>query len=819
MSATVTASYEKLAAFYLGKEFDLELGALRENLVLYDAKDLTTHAICVGMTGSGKTGLCLSLLEEAAIDGIPAIALDPKGDLGNLMLTFPDLAPEAFRPWIDEAEASRKGLTPQAFAADTAARWKQGLADWGQDGARIQRFRDAAEIAVYTPGSSAGLPITVLRSFDAPPPALLADGDAMRERVQAAVSGLLALLGIHADPVRSREHILLSNILDVAWRAGRNLDLPGLIRDIQTPPFDKVGVFDLESFFPNKDRFELAMSLNNLLASPGFSAWLEGEPLHIGNLLYTPAGKPRIAILSIAHLSDAERMFFVTILLNEVLAWTRTQSGTSSLRAILYMDEIFGYFPPTANPPSKLPMLTLLKQARAFGVGVVLATQNPVDLDYKGLSNTGTWFIGRLQTERDKLRVLDGLQGASASSGAAFDRGSMDRILSGLGSRVFLLHNVHEDHPVIFQTRWALSFLRGPLTRPQIETLMAPYKAARAAQSPTHAAEAEPTAPPDSHTSERPVVPSSIREYFLPREHAVGDGNRLVYRPAIVAACRLHYVRVSAKLDEYSDLTLLAPLPEGSPHVDWPQAETLPAHVEFDQPPPDPHARFADVPADGISPTKYNAWEKDLKSHLVQHREAAIYHCKELKTYSRLGETEGEFRGRIGHAVHEQRDLHVARLRKRYESKFAMLQDRIRRAQDRVEREQEQLGRQKMNTAISVGATLLGAVMGRKLTSARNIGRVSTAMRGAGRAGKEKMDIQRALAELDAQQQKLLDLEADFARDVDGLEASLDPTALELEPIHVRPRKSDISLRAFGLAWIPWRVTPEGIAEPLHAAP
>ena len=350
------------------------------------------------------------------------IAIDPKGDLGNLLLTFPELRPEDFLPWVDPDEAARQGLTREQFAAQTAEHWREGLADWGQDGARIARFRDAADLAIYTPGSSAGLPLTVLRSFAAPPPGLAGQAEAYRERIASAVSGLLALLGIDADPISSREHILLSNILDHAWRAGHDLDMAGVIHAVQSPPFQKVGVIDLETFFPAKDRFALAMKLNNLLASPGFAAWMEGEPLDVGGLLSTREGKPRLSIISIAHLSDDERMFFVTILLNEVLAWVRSQPGTSSLRAVLYMDEIFGYFPPTANPPSKMPMLTLLKQARAFGLGVVLATQNPVDLDYKGLSNAGTWFLGRLQTQRDKDRVLEGLEGASTAAGHAFDR-------------------------------------------------------------------------------------------------------------------------------------------------------------------------------------------------------------------------------------------------------------------------------------------------------------------------------------------------------------------------------------------------------------
>jgi hypothetical protein len=468
--------YEKLGVFYLGREIEAETGAARDELLLYDSKDLTTHAVCVGMTGSGKTGLCLALLEEAALDGIPAICIDPKGDLGNLLLTFPQLAPADFAPWVDGADAARKGVSPEQLAQDTAAVWKKGLGDWGQGLERIARLREAADLAIYTPGSNTGLPLSVLRSFAAPAPELLEDAPAMRDRIATLVCGLLALLGRDADPLQSREHILLANLLEHAWRAGQTLDMPGLIAAVQKPPFDKVGAFDLDTFYPPKERLALAMAINNLLASPGFAAWLEGEPLDAQRLLFTPEGKPRIAIVSIAHLADAERMFIVTLLLNEVIAWMRAQSGTSSLRAILYMDEIFGYFPPTANPPSKAPMLTLLKQARAYGLGCVLATQNPVDLDYKGLSNAGTWFIGRLQTERDKMRVLEGLESALAGAGG-YDRPTLDRMMSGLKQRVFLMRNAHDDAPVLFQSRWALSYLRGPMTGPEISRLMAPRKA------------------------------------------------------------------------------------------------------------------------------------------------------------------------------------------------------------------------------------------------------------------------------------------------------------------------------------------------------
>ncbi len=462
--------------FYLGREHDLAADETSDQPILYKSKDLTTHAVCVGMTGSGKTGLCVSLLEEAALDGIPAIIIDPKGDLGNLLLGFDELKPEDFRPWIDESVAERKGHTPDEFAAKTAELWRNGLASWDQGPERIKQLNDAVERVIYTPGASHGIPLTVLKSFDAPPKELRDDRDAFRQRISSAVSGLLALLGIDADPVQSREHIFLSNVLKSEWEAGNDLTIAQMIAEIQDPPFEKVGVMELETFYPKKERTKLAMDLNNLLASPSFEGWMTGEPLNIAKLMHNDEGKPRQAIISIAHLDDAERMFFVTILLNEMIAWMRTQPGTGSLRAILYMDEVFGYFPPTANPPSKEPMLTLLKQARAFGLGCVLATQNPVDLDYKGLSNAGTWFLGRLQTERDKMRVMEGLEGASAQAGSMFDKQAMERTLAGVGSRVFLMNNVHEDQPTVFHTRWAMSYLAGPLAKGQIKQLMDPVR-------------------------------------------------------------------------------------------------------------------------------------------------------------------------------------------------------------------------------------------------------------------------------------------------------------------------------------------------------
>jgi hypothetical protein len=512
--------FEKLGAFYLGREYDLAQREGKEDLLLYNSKDLCTHAVVVGMTGSGKTGLCVNLLEEAAIDRIPSIIIDPKGDISNLLLSFPNLTPEEFRPWIDEGQADREGVSPEVFATQEAEKWKEGLESWGQDAERIRMMRDTVDMRVYTPGATFGRPLTILKSFDAPNEQVLNDSDLLADRISSTSSGLLSLLGIDADPIRSKEHILISNILSHTWNKGQNLDLGSMISKIQEPPFERVGIMELDKFYPEKERRELAMTLNNLLASPSFSNWMMGEPINIKRMLHTSEGKPCVSIVSIAHLSEKERMFFVTILLNEMLAWMRTQAGTSSLRAILYMDEVFGYFPPVKNPPSKQPMLTLLKQARAFGLGCVLATQNPVDLDYKGLSNAGTWFLGRLQTERDKARVLEGLEGASTQAGSKFDKGAMEETLAGLGNRVFLMNNVHENQPVTFETRWAMSYLRGPLTRSQLQTITDQdpnYDASLTAEatSADRPGTRKKRASLTPKVNQQQLVPSSVEQYFV----------------------------------------------------------------------------------------------------------------------------------------------------------------------------------------------------------------------------------------------------------------------------------------------------------------
>ena len=802
--------FERLGVFYLGKQYDLQQKKPTNDLLLYDSKDLTTHGVIVGMTGSGKTGLAISLLEEAAIDGIPAIVIDPKGDLGNLLLTFPDLKASDFAPWIDPAEAMRKGQKPEELAAKTAEQWKAGLAEWGQMPERIARFRDAVDIAVYTPGSSAGIPLTVLRSLSAPPPSTMQNAEAFRDAISAAAASLLGLLGLEGDPLRSREHILLANILDRAWRDGQSVDMPTLIRYLQQPPFDKIGVMDLESFFPAKERFALSMQLNNLLASPGFSAWMTGEPLDVQRLLYTPAGKPRLSILSISHLSDAERMFFVTILLSETIAWMRNQSGTSSLRALLYMDEVFGYFPPSANPPSKTPMLTLLKQARAFGLGVVLATQNPVDLDYKGLSNCGTWFLGRLQTERDKLRVLDGLEGASATAGQSFDRGEMEKILSGLGSRVFLMNNVHDDAPVVFQSRWALSYLRGPLTREQTSQLMAEKKAAAV----SNGTATKPSSLLGNASEQRPVLPPEITERFQPRRLSRGPNVGLTYRPQLFGSAKVHFVQAATGIDHSQALTFVVPLDETLPTDPWSEVEPLEDEtVELENTPED-KAQYHPLPAELARPKQYTTLATSLKDFIYRKRKLSIWKCAALKQCSNPGESEADFRVRLSQGAREQRDLLVEKLRTKYAPKIASIQEQIRKAEQRVEREKSQASQQTMNAAISIGTSLLGALFGRKLASTANMTRAASGMRAAGKIASARQDIGQANESVEALAQKLADMEAEFKTESDKVAAQFSEQSLELTEIQITPKKTDIVVGQVLLVWQPWLVKVDGTSEP-----
>jgi len=838
------ALIEKLGSFYLGKEYDLANQKLLDIPINYDARDLTTHAVCVGMTGSGKTGLCLDLLEEAALDNVPALLIDPKGDITNLLLTFPDLLPEDFLPWINVDDARRKGLTPEEFAAGQAKLWSDGLASWDQGGDRIRALKASADFAIYTPGSEAGLPVSIMSSFNSPGLDWETESETLRERIQGTVSALLGLAGIEADPVRSREHILLSTLLEDAWRRNESMDLAKLITSVQKPPFQQVGVLNLEAFFPEKDRFGLAMALNNIIASPSFAAWLKGDPLDIPSMLYTPEGKPRHSIFYIAHLSEAERMFFVTILLETFISWMRSQPGTTSLRALVYMDEVFGYFPPSANPPSKRPMLTLMKQARAFGCGMMLTTQNPVDLDYKGLTNAGTWFIGKLQAERDKARLLAGLQSAMAEAGSLSDTRVLDKLISSLDSRVFLLHNVNEDGPVVFQTRWAMSYLRGPLTRQQVKQLMADRKPAapaaparrKAGETATAASTAgtafatEVAAPasvtgagPAGFSNIPPMAPPGVNQVFLPvtireseslrvLESKVGGritatNQQLVFQPALVGLASVAFADRKLGLDETQELALMLPLDPDARSVDWRNAQPVELNERELETQPPRDALFAGgIPASVSAARGLTKMATDLTDHLYRNQAFTLLYNPALKLYAAPDEDERDFRARCQLVAREKRDELVDDIRKKYDVKLQRLADRKAKEEEDLTNSKAQLtGRvgEEILSGLDSVAGLFGLFGRRKSVS--SLSKVATKRRITAKA---QADIDKTKAEIARLEEDLATLQSDMEAEMSEATEELTQDAEQIEEVKVTPRKSDINVHLVTLAWMPsWEVS------------
>lgn len=840
--------FETLGAFYLGKQYDLASKTREQDLMMYDSRDLTTHAVIIGMTGSGKTGLGIDLLEEALIDRIPVIAIDPKGDLGNLALRFPRLSTEDFKPWVDPQQAETASLSLDAFAEQQAATWKKGIESWGQSSERIQRLVDSADVTIYTPGSTAGKPLSLLKAFDAPAAAIMNDAEALQERVNATTVSLLSLLGITADPVSSREHILIANILSHSWQEGRNLDLAALIGAIQSPPFSSLGVMPLDTVFPAKDRTILAMQLNNLLAAPGFQSWLQGDPINTASLLFDASGKPRGSVVSIAHLSDAERMFFVTLLLADILAWARSQPGTSSLRAILYIDELFGYMPPVANPPSKQLLLTLLKQARAFGLGIVLSTQNPVDLDYRGLSNTGTWFIGRLQTERDKMRVIEGLEGAAG--GQAFDRAAVERDIAGLGKRVFLMHNVHAAEPVTFETRWTLSYLAGPMTREQIRTLTTGKFAnvaeagAVASTNPTsNAATDQPPSPvpastsaytsvnapaptaiqnkpanasgftgggPSGSTSSAPVLPADIQQFWIEPSVAVSASDVIEYRPAILGLSDVSLSNTKLGIAEQRRVALLTSVDDGPISLDWNNAERVTMEPTRLSARAKQGARFEPIPSAASNSRNYSAWSKALQQWLVSNESITIFRSSMYKAVSSPNQSEREFRIQLQQLAREDRDAKSDALRQKYASKVASMDEKIRRAEQALQREQQQASKVKTDTLISFGK-VVGAFFGTRKISASAISQLGTAAKGVTRSSQQAGDVARASENIEALMEQKAALEAEMQQEIDAITGKDGALTEPLETVTVSPKSSDVRVQFVALVWLPSILDATGI--------
>jgi hypothetical protein len=818
--------------FYIGRDFDPQIGETISQNTNYDPDDLTTHAVVVGMTGSGKTGLCVDMMEEAALRGLPALMIDPKGDITNLLLHFPELAPDDFQPWIDPDQARRDDKTVEQVAMQTADLWRNGLAKWDIQPERLKALKEAAQFAVYTPGSDAGIPISILASLEAPPISWDENEELLREKISGTVTALLGLVGMHGvDPVRSREHILLANIFEQAWSQGMDLDLGELILQTQNPPFSKLGVFDVNTFFPEKDRFELAMLLNNILAAPAFQVWLEGQPLDVQGLLYTPEGRPRHSIFYIAHLPDAERMFFVTLLFSAMEAWMRSQSGTTSLRTLLYFDEIFGYLPPTQNPPSKEPMLRMLKQARAFGVGLVLVTQNPVDLDYKGLSNAGTWFIGKLQTDQDKQRLLDGLQGAAPN----MNRGEYDKMISSLGKRVFLLHNVHEKKPQLFQTRWAMNYLAGPLTRSQIPAVnqlagaqpgLVPGESTSqpspGSVEPAVAGVAAAASQGESKqelpgSTTRPAVPGRMAEYFLPNDlsftEAFSAAGRsvpeqaqslgLIYRPALLAQSRIRYLNRKYDLDFEQGHTSLSSAPDRRGVIRW--EDMLSGNVDVDSldAKPDPRARFGSLEAPLSEPIAMKSMESDFLDWNYHNSSVVVRANEDLDIYCGPQVSQAEFRTLCSEAAREKRDAELKKVAEGFDKKIDTVMARMKREERELEEDRSDLSQRKMEEYGTHAETVLSLFGRRKKSLSRSLSKRRM-------TEKAEADVKESLQAIEEYERQVKELQAEEKEALEEVNERWEEIASQVSEIEVTPYKKDIQVELFGVAWFPYYIAQIG---------
>ncbi|MFH0780964.1 MAG: DUF87 domain-containing protein [Pseudomonadota bacterium] len=788
--------YEKLGLLYLGRELDLVGGLPVQAPLLYKNKDMTTHAVIIGMTGSGKTGLGIGLIEEAIMDNVPSIVIDPKGDMGNLLLTFPHCASEDFAPWIDLAEAAKKEMTVEQYATETAKTWKDGLAAWGQGPERIAALRSKTELTIYTPGSSAGLPVSVLGNFTAPAPEVVADIDTLNNLVSSTVTSLLTLVDISGDPLQSREHILLSSLFLHFWRLGQELSMEALIGCIVAPPFAKVGVFPLETFYPQPQRMTLAMTLNNILASPTFTAWTQGEPLDIQRILYGENGSPRTAIFSIAHLSDTERMFFVTMLLNQFIGWMRRQQGTASLKALLYMDEIFGYFPPTANPPSKKPMLLLLKQARAYGIGVVLATQNPVDLDYKGLANIGTWFVGRLQTSQDQDRVVEGIAGASDGK---LNVQKVRKLLSAMKGRQFLLNSAHLDEPLLFETRWAMSYLKGPISQSDIKKLM-DEKKKQAVAGPVVAEMSTGGLASGrlSPSSLPPVVAKGIEQLYR-LQNVVSE--QVSFEPWLAASASVRFFNSNRNIDVVREVRLRLYLDESFQRTDWAAAETMPFALDDCRIDPPGGGSYYPLPSIIAQQKDCKGIAKSFGDYLYQNSRLQLSRIKGVDFESKPEEKPGDFKVRFNDYLREQKDQAVEKLREKYRVRQTGLEQRLNRALDRLDKEKVDVQSKTTDSLISFGVAVVGAFFGKKTLSAANLGRAATGVRSVGRVVKEKSDVRRVEEEIEELRQAMEALSTEIEQKARELADTFDVDRYEMETFTINPRRSDIFDVRAALLW------------------
>jgi hypothetical protein len=779
----------KKGQLYIGRESETD------KPVLLKASSLTTHGVIFGMTGSGKTGLGVNVLEEALLSDIPTLILDPKGDMGNILLNFPDSTAEDLKPWMDQAKAKRKGRTVADLAVKESVERQADLAGHGITPERIQKLRDNTEFKIYTPGSSIGVAMNVLGSLNAPDLDWQDSAEIIRDEIEGLVSSILVLAGIKSDPVSGPEHILIAMIIETWWRQGKDLDLATLVSQIPKPPFRKLGVFDLEMFFSEKQRMKLALQLNTLLASPSMASWLEGEPLDIESLI-GGNGKTPCAIIYMAHLSETERQFVVTLLLSKVVTWMRSRPGTSELGALIYMDEAFGYAPPSAEPPSKKPILTILKQARAFGVGLILVTQNPVDIDYKAMSNAGTWIVGRLQTENDKRRILEGIQGGMPD---------LDARISNLEKRQFLMYQAKKSSQTIFSRRHSMCYRFGPFTRAQVSSLMEAYKAKALKQAP--AAVPVPATDTtiqslDTQAAIAPSVAAGTKSVYLdpaaPWVADLGaDPTGTCLAPAAAVTINLLYDETRAAIN-HSEVyeAIIFPL-DGMINVE----DVLSVdHDERDFKSESPAGVSYQVGNSKIqNKTFWTSLQADMKSYLAANLSIEILKCPDLKLYSRVGESADDFVTRCQAAADQAADLKISKLKGQFAKRIDRLQDQISSADARV-RELEADASNRTQTEVMSGiGDLLGAFLKGRFTSTT----LSKATTRRAASNKAKVRLQVQEEKLSGKQQDLLELERDLEDALVSIQEEHDAMVDNTETLEIGLEKTDIRVAEAKLVWVP----------------
>ncbi|MGJ0358944.1 ATP-binding protein [Aliarcobacter cryaerophilus] len=781
-----TFDYEKLKLFYIGKEkIDGQITPL-----VYQNKDLLTHAAIIGMTGSGKTGLGVTLLEEATIDAIPSIIIDPKGDMTNLLLNFPELNPSDFEPWLDDSEVSNSGGTKEELAIKVSNSYKEGIQRDFQDLSRVKKLKDSADFTIYTPGSSAGVQVSILSSFKAPTIEILEDMELFSNIINSTVHSILSLIDNKSDET-SKESILLASIFTSYFKEQRDLTLEELITLIVTPPFSKIGVFDLETFFPQSDRLKFALKINTIIASPSFSTWLEGESLDISKILYSQSGKAKVNIFSIAHLNDSQRMFFVTILLNQILAWMRRQEGTTSLKALLYMDEIFGYFPPQANPPSKQPMLTLLKQARSFGIGVILSTQNPVDIDYKGLSNIGTWFIGRLQTKQDIEKVIDGLSSASEKG---LNKQELSLALGTLAKRNFIMKNINEEHIKTFETRWALSYLKGPLSKDAIKKLMENKKNNSPKNLEEKKSEVNEPFIDVSKGKSKPVIVSSIKE-----KYSYSSQNNAYYMQGyLIFSCSVHYLYTLKNVDLKENINFKIYLDEKATEINFDEKEDVLIY-SFDEK-EKTNSFYYELPSFIQNEKELKLLERDFADYVYRNFKLTLYKNDTLKISSKQYESLDDFKIRIQDRLNEQIDEKIENLKQKFEKENTLLEQKISKLFEKLKKEEQDSISATTNSIISIGTSILGAFFG-KSTKTAIVSKVATSSRGVSKALKERSDIKTVQGEIDDLQSLQDGLEEKLKIEIEKINDEFNISKYTIEEFFIKPKRTDIYDIKIELLW------------------